>query len=142
MRLTFLGAALGTVAILTPAAAQTCSTLGATWTQSTTTLAITLAGAPANAPTMTLVGLHQGTTTMMHGLTLGLAMPFYTMFFGVTDATGNLAASRTLANAPTGVTAYLQSVSMDMTGHTHGGGMGQHGSMTFCVSNVAQVVFL
>ncbi len=144
MKLALLGSILGAV-LLAPTVAQSCSTLGATWDPLTTTLSIALSGAPANAPTMTFVGLTQGTTTM-HGITLGLAMPFYTMFFGVADASGNLAASRVLANAPIGITAYLQSVSMDMTGHTphqHGGGHGQPGGgMTFCVSNVASVQFL
>lgn len=138
MRFPLLGTVLGAALLTSAAAAQSCSTLGATWDPNTNTLAIALSGAPANAPTMTLIGLHQGTTTM-HGITLGLAMPFYSMFFGVTDGSGNLAASRVLGNPPTGVTAYLQSVSVDMTGH--GPGHGNHGTMTFCVSNVATIQF-
>jgi hypothetical protein len=137
MKLPFLAASV--LALLAShAAAQSCSTLGVTWDPLTSTLATALTGAPANAPTMTFAALHQGTTPMMHNLTLGLAMPFYSMYFGVTDANGVLNTARVLTRVPTGITVYFQSVSMNMS---RGGGMGGHMNMTFCVSNVAQVAF-
>ncbi len=141
MKLALIGTALGTALLATQGVAQTsCSTLAATWTSATTTLAINLTGASANAMTITLISLNQGTTPVMHGLTLGVAMPIYQVFFGVTDSAGALSASRVLANAPTGVPAYLQSVSLNMTHGPGSPGMGHH-SMTFCVSNVASVMF-
>jgi hypothetical protein len=147
------GAVFGAITLLTSdGITQSCTAaLGATWSPASSTLSFTVNGAPANAPTMTFASLTQGTTTM-HGITFGLGMPFYTMFFGIADGSGNLAASTTLASAPSGITVWFQSVSLAMngmgggmmgSGGMGGGGMGGSGprAMTFCVSNVAMVRF-
>jgi hypothetical protein len=90
----------------------------------------------------------------MHGITLGLGMPLFLMFAGMTDANGQLAVSSVLTSPPTGVTAYFQSATVVMSGAPgtgHMGGMGSmgHGGMSgpgpggmlFCLSNVAAVQF-
>lgn len=75
-----------------PLAAQACSDLSVSGGSPGTNLDFALTGAPANAPSLLVIGTTLGSTTINLGpvsFDLGLASPFFGLPLGMTDGNGS-----------------------------------------------------
>lgn len=113
------------------------------------TVTVAVSGATANDPTVLVISENAGASTLNLGLlgnlTLGVTSPYIFFPLGSTDASGSVSQSFGVpANLPPGSiptqTLQVQSVSVDIPSFSGpGGGPPSLPTLSFCVSNVAQL---
>ena len=120
--------------------AQSCSKLSTAWDAKAGALSVKVSGAPAKTFTALVIGTKLGKTTRGN-LTLGIAMPFFPVFLGLTDANGAISRSLSGRSAPKKITLYFQAVSIKGMDRTRRGRGQRGGSGSYCVSNTSSVTF-
>ncbi len=130
--------ALSAAALLAaPVAAQSCSdlTVGGDGTPGTA-LTFDVAGAPANATTIVLLGFQEMAISGPFGLELGI-VPALVIVGGSADGNGDFSASIDIPeNIPGGFDAFAQSLSIGFSLPGPGGGGPPTDLFSFCSSDV------